>query len=52
MKYESVIDWYYINPDVSVAHQISVKKSELNLQDLALNLDDLTLLSSESLFDF
>ena len=44
---ESTISGLLINTDVSVIHPITVKRSEINLQDAMLNLDDLTLYSDD-----
>lgn len=48
---ESTVSTLLLNTDVSVIHPITVKRSEINLQDAMLNLDDLTLYSDDQLFD-
>lgn len=48
---ESVTDWHRISTEAKFEVPYSVVKATLQLQDLAVNLDDLTELEDSSIFD-
>ena len=52
MKREKVINWVEIDPKNPQTIPFQIKKTQIFLQDLLVDLDDLTELENDTLFKF
>ena len=48
---ESTVSWHRIFSSVRIYQQIDFKRNEIELQDLAVNFDDITLFAKDNLID-
>ena len=51
VRQESILSWLQVNPVMRVKDTFRVVKTEVDLQDLYIDLDDATVFDADSLFE-